>query len=81
MTFSSEMETGGFDFLKCTQMDRVTASLFELLGSPCLPFLRRRGALGGSLTILQGGQAFCPERPPPGAAAFVSLFDCELFMK
>lgn len=37
MTFSSQMETGGFDFLKCRQMDGVTASLSKLLGGP--PFL------------------------------------------
>lgn len=75
------METGGFDFLKCRQMDRVTASLSKLLGSPSLHFLHRQGALSGSLTVLQGGQAFCPNALPPELLPLSSLFDCELFMK
>lgn len=80
MTFSSQMETGGFDFLKCRQMDRVTAALSKLLGNPSSHFLHRQGALGGFLTELW------VDRPAalthsPGATAFVSLFDCVLFMK
>lgn len=45
MTFSSQMETGGFDVLKRRQMDGVTASLSKLLGSPSSHFLHRQGAL------------------------------------
>lgn len=77
MTFSSQMETGGFDVLKSRQMEGVTASLSKLLGSPSLHFLHRQGALWRFITEL------CVDRPSalthsPGATAFVSLFECSV---
>lgn len=64
MTLSSQMEAGGFDFLKRRQMDEVTASLSKLLGSPFLTFSSQAGSSLRLFNRALGGQAYCPNALP-----------------
>lgn len=76
MTFSSQIETGGFDVLKCGQMDGVTAALSKLLGSLSSHFVHRQGALCCFFNRRLRGRAFHPDAFPGSRCFCLSVWVC-----